>query len=248
MRTPTQIRGQTAVPDMDEFISMFSSKLHLRVGSRRKCDAQQPRSGEGRKKPLLPPMVVVPAPAPHPALVRAPFMYSPSRPITPTFTHLDTVSFPPNPSSLPSPVSSFPNSHKPRKFAPFSKRAPSALATSHTSGRPNAFSTFASRSCSFSSAASPQSRSSSLSSVSSAEPVTPPLSPTQKEQSPLFADHDYQLLDELFGPEPSSQLFNNMAYDTPDFLFPMNLQKDIPHNPLYDLPSMFPPALAQVHC
>ena len=243
MRTPAQIRVQTAVPDMDEFISMFSSKLHLRAGSRRKCDAQHP---QGYKKPFLPPMVVVPAPAPHPALIRTPYMHSSSKLFTPSFTYLDPVSYSPNP-SLPSPLSPSQNTRKPRKLAPFSKRTPSALSTNRTSERPDAFSAFASRTCSFSSAASSQSRSSSSTSVSSAEPATPPLSPNQQEQNPLFADHGYQLLDELFGPEPS-QLFNNMAYDTPDFFFPMTLQKDVSHNSLYDLSSMFPPAVAQVHC
>lgn len=225
MRTPTQSKCPTAVPDMDEFISTFSSKLHLRDRSRRKCNDQHPRNAKGHKKPWFAPTVVVPAPAPHPALIRSPYIYS-----------------------SPIPVSPSSNARKARKFAPFSKRAPSALSTNHSSERPDAFFPFASRTCSFRSAASSQSRSSSSSSsASSAEPVTPPLSPTQQEQNPLLADHGYQLLDELFGPEPS-QLFNSMAYDNPDFLFPTILQKEIPHNPLYDLSSMFPPALAQVHC
>jgi len=240
MRSQTQSRIQTAIPDMDEFIAMFASKLHLRDGSRRKCDIQH--SQAKRQNPCFSPMVVVPAPAPHPALIRAPYINSLSGVIIPLLN-------PSAPSNLsPSPGSPPKNPHKPRKFAPFLKRTPSALSANHTSNRPDAFSAFASRPCSFSSTASSQSRSSSSSSLSSAEPATPPLSPSQKEQSPLFADHDYQLLDELFGPEPSSQLFNNMAYDTPDLLFPINLQKDIPHNPVYDLSSMFPPALAQVHC
>lgn len=228
---------------MDEFISMFASKLHLRDGSRRKCDFQQSQNTKMHKKSWFSPMVVVPAPAPHPALVRAPYIHSLSGVIIPLLN-----SSAPSNSLSPSSGSPPQNSHKPRKFAPFSKRTPSALSANHTSNRPGAFSAFASRPCSFSSAASSQSRSSSLSSLSPTEPATPPLSPTQKDQSPLFADHDYQLLDELFGPEPSSQLFNNMAYDTPGFLFPINLHKDIPHNPVYDLSSMFPPALAQVHC
>ena len=242
MRSQTQSRIQTAVPDMDEFIAMFASKLHLRDGSRRKCGIQHSQARR-QSKPWFSPMVILPAPAPHPALVRAPYIHSLSGVIIP----LLNSSAPSN--SLSASLGSSPKKlHKPRKFAPFSKRTPSTLPAKHTSNRPDAFSSFASRPCSFSSAASPQSRSSSLSSLSSAEPTTPPLSPTQKDQNPLFADHDYQLLDELFGPEPSSQLFNNMAYDTPDFLFPTNLQKDIPHNPVYDLSSMFPPALAQVHC
>ena len=247
MRTPAQTRAQATVLDMDEFISMFSWKLHLRTGSRRKCDNQHSQSAKGHKKLLLAPMVVVPAPAPHPALIRAPYMHSSSRPITPSFTHLAPGSYPPTNPSFPSPVLPVPNPHKSRKCAPFSKRTPSTLCTNRTSERPDAFSAFASRTCSFSSVASSQSRSPSSFSVSSAEPATPPLSPKQQEQNLLFADHDYQLLDELFGPEPS-QLFNNMAYDIPNFFFPTTLQKDISHNPLYDLSSMFPPAVAQVHC
>jgi len=240
MRTAAQTKVQTPVPDMDELVSTFASKLHLRDGSRRKCDLQHSRNGKGHKKPWFSPTVVVPAPAPHPALIRAPYIHSSSRAITPSFNHTALGSHTPtNPTFLPSTPWS-PNSHKPRKFAPFSKRAPSALSANHTSGRADAFSTFASRTCSFSSAASSQSRSSSSSSASSAEPATPPLSPTQQTQNPLFADHDYQLLDELFGPEPS-QLFNNMAYTTPDFLFPTILQKDVSHNPLYDASSMFSP-------
>ena len=230
MRTRTQAKRPTAIPDMDEFISIFASKLHLRDRSRRKCHNQYPQNTKGHKKPWSTPIVVVPAPAPHPALIHGPYIHIPGPyPIT-------------NP-SLPSPVSPPPNARKPRKFAPFSKRTPSALSTNHVSERPDAFSAFASRTCSFSSAASFQSRSSSSSSVSSAEPATPPLSPNQQEQNPLFAD---ELLD-LFGPEPS-QLFNNMAYGTPDFFFPSTLQKDLSHNPLYDLSSMFPPAVSQVHC
>jgi len=242
MRTPAQNRVQTAVPDMDEFISMFSSKLHLRAGSRKKSDTQHSQSVKGRKKLSLAPMVVVPAPAPHPALIRTPYVRSSSRPSTP----LAPGSHPPTNSSFPPPVSPPPNARKPRKFAPFSKRTPSALSTNRASEWPDAFSAFASRTCSFSSGASSQSRSSSSSSGSSAEPATPPLSPNQQEQNPLFADHDYQFLD-LFGPEPS-QLFNNMAYDTPNLFFPSTLQKDVSHNPLYDLSSMFPPTVSQVHC
>jgi hypothetical protein len=251
MRTQSQTKRPTVVPDMDEFISLFASKLHLRDGSRRKCDTQHSQNAGSRKGPWFTPMVVVPAPAPHPALIRAPYIRSSSKTINLLFNAAAPGSPASSHSSPTSPVSTSPNPYKPRKFTPFSKRTPSALPTNHSSDRPDAFSAFASRPCSFSSAASPQTRSSSsssLSSVSSVEPVTPPLSPTQKEHSPLFADQDYQLLDELFGPEPSSQLFNNMAYDTPDFLFPINFQKGIPHNPLYDLPSMFPPALTQVHC
>ncbi|KIM47762.1 hypothetical protein M413DRAFT_439432 [Hebeloma cylindrosporum] len=246
MRTPAEIRSQTDVLDMDEFISMFSSKLHLRAGSRRKCDTPQARSIKEHRNPLLAPMVVVPSPAPHPALIRAPYIHSASGLITPP--SFAPGSYPPTNPSCPPPPSPFPNPYKPRKFAPFSKRAPSALSTNHTPPKhPKGFSAFASRSCSFSSAASPQSRSSSLSSVSSVEPATPPLSPTQKVQSPLFADHDYQLLDELFGPEPS-QLFDNNSYGTHDFLFPTLPLKDASHNALYDLSSMFPPAISQIHC
>jgi len=229
MRTPTHPKIQTVVPDIDEFISMFASKLHLRDGSRRRC---APRNFKRNKKPWFAPVVVIPAPAPHPALIR--------NPCTPPLFNSSAPSY----SSFPLPAPPSQNPHKLRKFAPFSKRTPFAFSTNHTN-QPTAFSAFASRTSSLGSVASSQ-RSSSLSSISSAEPATPPLSPTH-QQGALFADHDYQLLDELFGPEPS-QLLNNTSYATPDFLFPSVSLKDASYNPLYDLSSMFPPPVAQVHC
>jgi len=235
MRTPNQSKVPTAVPDMDEFISMFASKLHLRVGPRRKCDVQHSQNTK-HKKPWFGSMVVVPVSAPHPALIRA---FQPSGTIIP-HSNLSAPSDPPCTS-----LSLAPNHHKPRKFAPFSKRAPSAFPTNHPFDQPTAFSAFASRTSSLSSVTSSQ-RSSSLSSIASTEPATPPLSPI-RQQDPLFVDHDYQLLDELFGPEPH-QIFNNTLYTTHDPLFPTISLKDVSHNTLYDLSSMFPPTVTQVHC
>ncbi|KAF5385404.1 hypothetical protein D9615_001303 [Tricholomella constricta] len=215
-RKPAVPRRPSRIPvDIDDFIADFETKLHLReaISNKRRSKANQSWCA-GR--------VIIPSPAPHPALLRCPLSPT-ARPVS----RLSVVSAPSSrlhPFRSPSPFSdhttlipSQRHNDTPtrRKVARLPKRTPKNTSIAHRRGSPaiSEASPFPSRSSSATSRSSsygscsasnrrPPSSSSSSSSSSSA-PTTPILSPLELSEgarSPVSVSGvDFERRDDLFG-------------------------------------------------
>lgn len=154
---------------MDELAVMFASNLNLREG----CNTENGRKASaGRRRPWFAPMVTIPSPAPHPALIRA-LPDGSTVPLVPRSNEIVYTSFG---SANAVPATPLP-SVRSRKVTPLPRRTrPNTGAFDSTLPSSPSFQFSDSRTSSFSSATLSQSRSSS-STFSSTDDLIDPLLP-----------------------------------------------------------------------
>ncbi|KAF8167645.1 hypothetical protein B0H34DRAFT_792351 [Crassisporium funariophilum] len=204
-RQPVTTKVQHAAVDMDEFVSIFASKLNLRESLDGRQNGRHINRPTVSSTPWFAATVTTPSPAPHPALIRTPVRATPSSSSSSTKSASPTDRR--SRSTTPITPSPYQSNPQRRKVARLPRRAPSnattylATAPSSPASSPSSLpSSSSSRTSSFSSVSSFQSRSSSLSSISSREPTTPPMSPSSQPQELIVED-----MSELFEFEGLSQ-------------------------------------------